>query len=86
MVDLDWIEPVDEPTDWVNWLVMVEKPNGELKNCLDPRPLNEAIKREHLHLPTAEKLFFQMSGVKYFLKLDVSSDYWQIKVDRENSN
>ena len=57
MVDLNLIEPVDEPTDWVNWLVMVEKPNRELKNCLDPRPLNEAIKREHLHL-TKEKNSF----------------------------
>ena len=59
MVDLNLIEPVDEPTDWVNWLVMVEKPNRELKNCLDPRPLNEAIKREHLHLPTAENSFLK---------------------------
>ena len=40
---------LDKPTDWVNWLVIVEKP-------------------------------------KYFSKLDASSGYWQIKVDRESSN
>ena len=27
-----------------------------------------------------------MSGAKYFSKLDASSGYWQIKVDRESSN
>ena len=27
-----------------------------------------------------------MSGEKYFSKLDASSSYWQIKVDRESSN
>ena len=56
MVDLeDIIEPIEKPTDWVNGLVIVEKPNGKLRICLDPRPLNNAIKYEHLHLPTAER-------------------------------
>ena len=36
MVDLDIIEPVHEPTDWINGLVIVEKPNGKLRICLDP--------------------------------------------------
>ena len=50
MVDLNIIEPVDELTDWVNGLVIVvEKPNGKIRICLDPWPLNQAIKREHHH-------------------------------------
>ena len=86
MVDLDIIKPVDEPTDWVSGLVIVEKTNGKLQICLDPRPLNQAIKWEHLHLPTIEELFSQMLEAKYFSKLDATSGYWQIKVDRESSN
>ena len=86
MVDFDIIGPVDEPTDWVNGLVIAEKPNRKLRIYLDSWPLNQAIKREHLHLHTAEKLFSQMLEAKYFLKLDTSSGYWQIKVDRESSN
>ena len=36
MVDLeDIIEPIEKPTDWVNGLVIVEKPNGKLRICLD---------------------------------------------------
>ena len=50
IVDLDIIKPVDEQTDWVNGLVIVEKPNGKLRIYLEPRPLNQVIKREHLHL------------------------------------
>ena len=38
---------VDQPTDWVNNLVIVEKKNGSLRLCLDPRDLNKAVKREH---------------------------------------
>ena len=86
MVDLDIIEPVQKPTNWVNGLVLVEKPNGKLRVCLDPRPLNKAIKRESLYLPTAEEIFYQMSGASYFSKPDASSGYWQIKVDEQSSN
>ena len=86
MIDLDIIEPIKKPTDWVNCLVIVEKPNGKLRICLDPRPLNNAIKREHLHLLTAEEIFSQMSGACFFSKLDASSGYWQIKVDEESSH
>ena len=53
---LDVIEPVNEPTEWVNTLITVEKPNGKLRICLDPKHLNQAIKRQHYKLPTAEEL------------------------------
>ena len=51
MIDLDIIEPVQKPTNWVNGLVLVEKPNGKLWVCLDPRPLNKAIKTLSLWNP-----------------------------------
>ena len=86
MVDLDIIEPTQKPTDWVNGFLVVEKSNVKLWVCLDPRYLNKAIKREHLHLPTVEKISSQMSGASYFSKLDASSGYWQIKVDEQSSN
>ena len=63
----------------------VEKPNGKLQICLDSQLLNQATKQEHVHLPT-EELFSQMSRAKYFSKLDASSGYHQIKVDRESSS
>ena len=44
IVDLHIIEPADEPTDRVNRLVIVEKPNEKLRICLHPRPLYQAIK------------------------------------------
>ena len=34
---------LEEPTDWVNSMAIVEKPNGSLRICLDPRHLNKAI-------------------------------------------
>ena len=65
MVDLDIFEPIQKPTDWVNGLVVVERPNGKLRVCLDPRPLKKAIKCEHLNLPTAGETFSQMLGTSF---------------------
>ena len=39
------IVKVEEPTDWVHNPVIVEKPNGKLRVCLDPRELNKYLKR-----------------------------------------
>ena len=86
MVDLDIIEPIKKSTDCVNGLVIVEKPNGKLRICLDLWTLNNAIKREHLHLSTTKEIFSQMSGTCFFSKLGASLGYWQIKVDEESSD
>ena len=40
MVGLDITGLIKKPTDWVNGLVIVEKPKGKLRICFDPRPLN----------------------------------------------
>ena len=85
MKKVDVIDKVDEPTDWVSSLVIVEKPNGQLRLCLDPRDLNKAIKRYHHPMPTVHEILGKLGGAKVFSKLDASSGYWQIKVDDESS-
>ena len=50
-----------------------------------PRDLNEAILRERYEMPTAEQIFSDMSGAKFFTKRDCSNGYWQIAVDEESS-
>ena len=85
MVKMGIIKPVHEPTDRVNSLVVVEKPNGKLRICLDPKDLNKAIKRHHFHLPTTEEILASMSNAKFFTKLDAPNAYWQIEVDEESS-
>uniref|UniRef100_A0A3P9BYY5 Caspase-8 n=1 Tax=Maylandia zebra TaxID=106582 RepID=A0A3P9BYY5_9CICH len=77
---------VTDPTDWVNALVVVEKPKtGRLRVCLDPRPLNKAIQRPHYPLPTLEDVTTKLAGAKYFSVLDARSGYWAIKLSHESS-
>ena len=79
------IKKVEEPTDWVNAMVVVEKPcTKKLRICLDPRPLNKAILREHYQLPTLEDISTRLTGAKVFSKLDASHGYWQVPLDEES--
>ena len=60
------IVPVEDPKDWVDSLVVREKPNGNLRVCLDPRDLNKAIWREHYPVPTVESVTAKLHGSTLF--------------------
>lgn len=63
------IHKVEEPTDWVNSMVCVKKKNGEIRVCMDPKDLNENIKREHYQIPKREEITSEMAGAMYFPSL-----------------
>lgn len=75
----------EQPTDWVNSMVTVEKPNGKLRICIDPKDLNRAICREHYPLKTIEEVTAEITDAKVFTKLDAVSGFWQIKLDDEST-
>lgn len=85
MQALGIIVPVTEPTTWVHPMVVVTKPNGSLRICLDPRKLNTAIRREHHPLPTSQEIFADLSGSQHFTVLDAQSAFWQIELTEESS-
>ena len=79
------IARVTQPTDWVNFLVIREKENGRLRSCLDPKDLNNAIKREHHPIPTLEEITPKLTGAELFSKLDARNSYCNVKLDEESS-
>ena len=79
------LKKVDDPTDWVHNLVIVEKKNGSLRLCLDPRDLNKAVKREHYKIPTVQEISSHLAGKKVFSTLDLKDGYWQIELDKPSS-
>lgn len=85
LVEQKIIEPVTEPTEWVNALVVVEKKSGDLRLCIDPRNLNRAIKREHYPMRTVEDVAACLSGKTVFSVLDAGQAFYQIRVSEESS-
>ena len=50
------IASVEEPTEWVSQIAVAVKKSGELRLCIDPKPLNVALKREHYQIPVIDDL------------------------------
>lgn len=81
-VQLETLKAVTEPTDWAHAIVIVKKPNNDIRICMDPRALNKC----HQHHPNPNKnvLLSQIKGAKYFTVLDASSAFLQIPLSEEN--
>ena len=86
MCKLGVVVPIQEPADWVSSMVIVKKRrNKTVRIRLDPRHLNQAIKREHYSMPTLEEVTVKLAGAKCFSILDSKSGNWQIKLDPESA-
>ena len=74
-----------EHTEWINSIVPVKKPNGSLRLCLDPKDLNQAIKRNQWYSRTIDDILPELADSKYFSLLDAKPGYWHVPLDRESS-
>ena len=79
------IVQVEEPTDWVSQVTVVTKKSGELRICIDPKPLNDALRREHYRLPLLEDILPSLTDARYFTKVDLSSAFWHVQLDEPSS-
>ena len=91
LVKIDVLEPVTEPTEWVNSFVVVEKvidssnahsPHHSIKKsirlCIDPKDLNEALEREPYYSRSIDELISMFAGAKVFTIVDMDKGYWQV--------
>ena len=62
LVECDIIEPVEGPTPWVSPVVVVPKPSGDIRLCVDMRKANEAIVRERHPIPTLDDILYKLKG------------------------
>ena len=76
---------VVEPIPWVSSLIIVPKPNGKLRICIDQRDLNKAIQREHYPSKTVEEIATLLPKARVFSVLDAKSSFHQIVLDRASS-
>ena len=75
LVELDIIEKVSGPSSWVSPVVVVPKPSGDIRLCLDMRQANMAVKRELYPIPTIDVVLQDLNQSKFFSKLDLNSAY-----------
>lgn len=79
------ITPVNVPTSWISATVVTLKKNGNVRLCVDPKPLNRALKRNHYPLPTIEDVHPELSNARCFTVLDAKNGFWHVFLDEESS-
>ena len=90
------LEETKDVTEWVNSFVIVEKKiptnsnssqghsmNKKLRICLDPRDLNEALKREPYYTQSIEEIVAKFHGMTRFTIADFNKGYWMVELDPE---
>lgn len=78
------IEAVSKPESWVSNLVVVEKPSGDLRLCLDPVDLNRNIQVDKFLVPTLDDIKASLAGKSIFSVLDLKDGFYQIELDPES--
>ena len=81
LIDLGVIKPI-EHTNWAAPIVMLKKPNGKSRLCVDySTGLNDALELNKHPLPLPDDIFTTLNGGKIFSILDLSDAYLQVELD-----
>ncbi|UYV79315.1 K02A2.6-like [Cordylochernes scorpioides] len=85
MSKLGVIKKINKPTEWSHPIVVVKKPNGDVRICIDPRKLNYWIKRERYMMPSPEEVLALIPKANIYTVLDAKYAFWQIPLTDEVS-
>ncbi|KAK3749684.1 hypothetical protein QZH41_004323 [Actinostola sp. cb2023] len=72
--------PEGVPTEWCAGMVVVPKPDGRVRICVDLTKLNDNVLREPYPLPKIDDLLGEIGDSKFFSKVDANSGFWQQKL------
>ena len=63
----------------------MHKPNGNLRICLDPRPFNLALLRNHYPMRIIDDILPEIGEYKIFSVFDAKNGRWHVKLDNASS-
>ena len=66
----------DISPEWLNSFVIVKKPNGSLRICLDPTDLNKDIIRPICDSQTMDDVVHRLKGAKFFAVFHTSKGFF----------
>ena len=79
------IAQMSEPSEWISSMVVVKKPSGDLRICIDPKDLNSALQRARYPLPTIDDVLPKLTKARVFSVCDAKEAFWQVKLDEASS-
>jgi hypothetical protein len=78
LVKNGWVVPSTSP--WGAPILLIPKPDGSMRVCVDYRALNSLTVKNRYALPRVDDLLDSLSGAQVFSALDLASGYWQIRI------
>lgn len=82
MLQLGVVEPSSSP--WSSPVLLVKKPSGENRLCLDSRVLNAVTKRDAYPLPYVANILDKLRNARFLSSIDLKSAFWQIPLEAES--
>jgi transposase InsO family protein len=77
----------DRPTEWCHPLVVVRKPCGGVRICVDFTKLNKFCDRPYYPLMTPKEAVDNVKPAnKFFTTMDATKGYWQVELDEESQD
>lgn len=82
MLAMDVIE--ESKSSWSSPVVLVRKPNGKARLCLDSRRINSITKKDAFPLPNIEGLLGRLKDTYFISTIDLKDAFWQVPLAKDS--
>ncbi|KAH9138039.1 hypothetical protein AeRB84_017518, partial [Aphanomyces euteiches] len=80
--DLGLIRP--SKSSWASPVLMIRKPDGSIRFCIDYRRLNKVTVKDSYPMPRIDDLLDVLGRAKLFSTMDIASGYWNVPMAKES--
>ena len=74
----------DSCSAWASPVVLIPKPDGSIRFCIDYRKVNDLTVPDARPLPRVDDLIDKIGAARFKTKIDLSRGYWQVPLDDES--
>ena len=77
---------VSSYASFASFILFIEKPNEELRFCVDYRKLNVIIKRNRYFISLINEILARIQGYKYLIRLNIITAFNKLRMHSNNEN
>ena len=74
----------ESQSPWSSPVLMVRKPDGSIRFCIDYRKLNSVTIKDSYPMPRIDELLDVLGRAKLFSSMDIASGYWNVPMAEES--